>query len=312
MKAVMYHYVRSDDSRQPNYYYLDETNFRRQLDHFQKEYDFVDREEFLAAIQRESDEVPSGIVLTFDDGLSDHYDFVLPELRRRGLWGIFYVPTGPYTDGVALNVHRIHNLVGSVPGEQLLEEVRGVIDEHMIPHERQTEYKNDTYAEHDDMEATKQVKRILNYFVAARYQTAVIDRTVRRLNVSTIDCGSFYMTPEELKKLQADGMLVGGHTVTHPVLSKLDVKNQRREIADCFDCLEELNDGLPVRTFCYPYGEEYTFDDNTVSILSNLGCRWSFKIESTDISHADIRERPQALPRYDCNEFPHGDASGSV
>jgi hypothetical protein len=38
---------------------------------------------------------------------------------------------------------------------------------------------------------------------------------------------------------------------------------------------------------------------------SNL---FAFNVEPRDISAGDLSRRPQALPRYDCNQFPHGDA----
>ena len=40
-----------------------------------------------------------GVVLTFDDGRSDGYDYILPALRKRGMHGTFYVNSGTI-DGV--------------------------------------------------------------------------------------------------------------------------------------------------------------------------------------------------------------------
>ena len=36
----------------------------------------------------------NGVVLTFDDGRSDGYDYVLPALRKHGMHGTFYVNSG--------------------------------------------------------------------------------------------------------------------------------------------------------------------------------------------------------------------------
>ena len=79
MKAVMYHYVRPDASNPPWYYHLDIEDFRAQLDYFEDEYGFVDRDAFLAAARGRADP-PEGVILTFDDGLRDHYKWVFPEL----------------------------------------------------------------------------------------------------------------------------------------------------------------------------------------------------------------------------------------
>jgi hypothetical protein len=96
------------------------------------------------------------------------------------------------------------------------------------------------------------------------------------------------------------------------VFSKLDPLTQRREIATSFNDVESVVNGVDVQTFCYPHGGFHTFTDETVAILEDIGCEFCFNVESRDISQEDVDERPQALPRYDCNEFDHGDASGSL
>lgn len=312
MKAVMYHYVRGTTERPPDYYYLDVDDFRMQLDFFEENYGFVEYEEFLAALRGPLESPPSGIILTFDDGLRDHYEVVLPELRRRDLWGIFYVPTGPYTCGRLLDVHRIHILLGRISGERLFEMTSDVVEEYMIPHSRREAYREQTYNDHDDGQSTKQVKRILNYFISDEYQTEVLDRISQDADVDSVNVDDYYMSPSELYEMNESGMVLGGHTVTHPVLSKLGKDSQREEITECFDFLDEVIGGLRCRTFCFPYGKEYSFDENTIELLEEATCEWSFKVEPADIDWQDLKNRPQALPRYDCTDFPHGTASGEI
>ena len=63
---------------------------------------------------------PDGVLLTFDDGLRDHRDFVLPVLQERGLFGLFYVPSGPAITGRILDVHKVHLAVGRMGGRAVL------------------------------------------------------------------------------------------------------------------------------------------------------------------------------------------------
>lgn len=312
MKAVMYHYVRPETERPPDYYYLDVNDFRRQLDHFEDQYGFVSRDEFLACVRGDAETVPSGVVLTFDDGLRDHYEVVYPELQKRGLWGIFYVPTGPYRSGRLLDVHRTHVLLGGVRGSRLLSAIRDVIDESMIPHKQREEFRTESYRDHDDAEATKQVKRILNYYVDDSYQHSVLDRVCKLVDHDPIDPITYYVQPEEFREMDEDGMIIGAHTVNHPVLSKLDRREQSKEIVDSFAFLQENVGNLEERTFCYPYGKKYTYTDETISILEETNCEWTFAVEPRDIEREDIDCSIQTLPRYDCNAFPHGEASGSI
>jgi peptidoglycan/xylan/chitin deacetylase (PgdA/CDA1 family) len=105
MKTVMYHYVRPQIDTPPfGYFHLDIDSFRRQLDHFDEKYTVLGRQEFLATVDGDRTPRSDDILLTFDDGLIDHAEYVLPELRRRDLFGAFYVPAGPYLEGMVLHV----------------------------------------------------------------------------------------------------------------------------------------------------------------------------------------------------------------
>ena len=90
----MYHYVRPYNRSYPHFNSLDICTFKKQLDFFEKEYGFLTKSEYQYSIKNSSN--PKGVVLTFDDGFKDHVDYVLPELIKRGLWGIFYISTGVY------------------------------------------------------------------------------------------------------------------------------------------------------------------------------------------------------------------------
>jgi peptidoglycan/xylan/chitin deacetylase (PgdA/CDA1 family) len=116
----------------------------------------------------------------------------------------------------------------------------------------------------------------------------------------------FYVSPEELKEMETEGMLIGSHTVSHPVLSKLTKEEQKKEIDSSFETLSSFGLSLKTKTFCYPYGGFHSFTNETEQILEEEGCLFSFNVESRDIETEDLLGRRQALPRYDCNEFPFG------
>lgn len=84
-----------------------------------------------------------------------------------------------------------------------------------------------------------------------------------------------WMSWDDVRGLRAAGMEVGGHSITHPILSALDPQRQREEIAGSVHRLQaEL--GAPVDTFAYPVGSRASFDDRTVSVLADLGIRRAF------------------------------------
>src|SRR5579872_3957474 len=90
---VMYHYVRDlERSRFPTIKGLSVERFRRQLDHVQECFTPISIEMLRAALCGEQDLPPNPILLTFDDGYTDHFANVFPLLDARGIRGCFFPP----------------------------------------------------------------------------------------------------------------------------------------------------------------------------------------------------------------------------
>ncbi len=308
MKAIMYHYVREFNSKFPYFRYLDINNFEKQLDYFEQRYGFVSKEEWLEVIAKKKLGSTEGkIILTFDDAMSCHYDYVFQVLKKRGLWGVFYVPSQPYQNNKILDVHKIHLLCGAFEGRELIAILKDLIDESMIPDKKIKEFRELTYSGQTNYEGVSEFKRILNYFVSYRFREQLIDAVANEFDFE-FTVSEFYISLDELKEMHISGNLIGSHSVSHPVMSKLDEINQRVEINDSLIFLHD-NLNLDVKTYCHPYGGFHSFDKSTVEILTSCQVSFSFNVEPRDISNQDLVSSIQFLPRYDCNMFPFGEAS---
>lgn len=305
MIAVMYHYVRPFDSNLPYFKNLHLEDFKTQLDYFEKEYGFVSKKDFIASLKTK---VPvKGVILTFDDGLKCHHKFVLPELLKRNLWGIFYVSTKPYHVDKILDVHRIHLLLGMHSGETVYNALMPLISKEMLPDVVRKEFQELTYELQDNDNYTQSVKRILNYYISYEYREIIIDQLMNQLIPETIDSVSnFYINDNEISDLHQKGMIVGSHSESHSLMSKLSVEKQIQEIDTSFDYLKKVLNDLEYKSFCYPYGGFHSFTQDTEKILFDRDVLFSFNVEHREIEAQDLKDRPQALPRYDCNHFPHG------
>lgn len=307
MKIIMYHYVRPNDPDMPHFRHLPLEGFKRQLVHFAKQYGCCSKTDFLRAF--ETGVPATGVVLTFDDGFRDHYQHVLPCLLEEGLWGIFYIPTRPYHTNKLLDVHRVHVLLGMRGGRVIYDAVRDIVVDDMLSHAHIQEFRTLTYDNQNNDHCTNLVKRILNYYISDEYRERVIDELMHTFIPREQSLAAkFYMRPEEIREIQAAGMVVGSHTVNHPVMSKLSRDRQEQEIRESFDFLDHITGGLTLRTFCHPYGGFHSFTDETERLLQDNGCLFSVNVEPRDVDGCDLRNRAQALPRYDCNQFPFGSA----
>ena len=117
------------------------------------------------------------------------------------------------------------------------------------------------------------------------------------------------MNIKQLQELKEANMVIGSHSVNHFVMSKLSEDEQVYEIENSFNFIEKKLGSQQIKTFCYPYGGFHTFSKETEEILNNYGFDFSFNVENRDVIISDFKNRPQALPRYDCNLFPHGKAN---
>ena len=315
LRIVMYHYVRAYDPDFPKLRFLDVADFKKQLDYFQTIYNFPTREEVLTyastADPRQLCREKPNMLLTFDDGLLDHYVYVLPELKRRGLWGIFYVPSGPCDSGIILDVHKIHALTARFDSNVLLRRAEELISckQNAIYAEKRAEFEKHTYRRdfQTNDEATTKFKRLCNYFLRPEVRTQLLRQML--LECFMDECQlqqSWYMNSEQLKIMHEAGMWIGAHSVTHSVLGSLSVVEQRHEIASSFEFIERVIGEKYPRTFCYPYGGPVSHSIDTIKILTELNCLFTVDVNYRDCDSEIIAKHAQELPRWDCNKFFSG------
>jgi peptidoglycan/xylan/chitin deacetylase (PgdA/CDA1 family) len=308
MKSIMYHYVREFDSLYPNFRFLDIANFRRQLDFFERTYGFVDRTEWSTFTKKgELPNIKGKVLLTFDDAMKCHFDYVYPELVNRGLWAIFYIPLQPYLHNKILDVHRIHLLCGAFNGMELYNEAKKCVYYDMIQDSKREEFRNKTYLDQSNLKGVSELKRLLNYFIDYKYRDHILDNLSKHFGC-TFDPSDFYVNKNQLKQMYDGGMVIGSHTVTHPVMSKLSATDQIEEISTSFAGLNKFGI-ISEKTYCHPYGGFHTFDANTISALEREGVSYSFNVEPREIETVDFYHSRQFLPRFDCNLFEYGQAS---
>ena len=81
ISVVTYHYVREiKKSKYPNIKGLEFVEFKDQINYLVKNYEIISTEDL---INEDFDNRKKNIILTFDDGLTDHYKYVYPFLKKK-------------------------------------------------------------------------------------------------------------------------------------------------------------------------------------------------------------------------------------
>lgn len=99
------------------------------------------------------------------------------------------------------------------------------------------------------------------------------------------------VTWDQLREMQAAGMEIGAHTVTHPDLAIASPAEQQHQIDGSIRAIQETL-GQPVITFAYPSGKQ---TPQAVELLETAGISYSV---TTKDGLATDSDNQQLLPRY--------------
>jgi peptidoglycan/xylan/chitin deacetylase (PgdA/CDA1 family) len=176
------------------------------------------------------------VSITFDDGYADNHDVALPILQRRGLVATFYIATR-YLQGGAMFNDAIIEAMRDVEGDLDWNDLG--LGRHRI---------DSTATRRAAIEAVLQVTKYAEPTRRTELVAAVRERC-RQPNTPNL-----MMNESQVRALSDAGMEIGAHTVTHPILLRLDSNAAAREIAQSRADLEAIV-GDRVKTFAYPNGK---------------------------------------------------------
>ncbi len=304
---VMYHYVRDlERSRFPAIKGLSIKRFCQQLDYIQGHYTPIAVEDVLETLSSsQKDLPPNPILLTFDDGYSDHFTNVFPLLDARGIRGCFFPSAQAVLEHKVLDVNKIHFVLATVADAgALLDQVFSLLDEFRSEHELKTReaYLQAVMGEnrYDTREVTA-LKRLLQRELPESVRTEIVGRLFAK-NV-TADEPAFacelYMSLEQIACLRRHAMHIGSHGFAHAWLNDISPEAQAGEIDRSLDFLQKLGVGRDQWSMCYPCGG---FNDSLLQILRARQCRVGFTVEAR-IADLDVDDR-LTLPRLDTNDLP--------
>ncbi|HZM47261.1 MAG TPA: polysaccharide deacetylase family protein [Burkholderiales bacterium] len=176
------------------------------------------------------------VCITFDDGYADNHEVALPILKRHGVVATFFVSPGYSEGGSMFNDIVIEALRAAPAGAHDLADLG-------LGHLQ----LGDSASRRAGIDALiRQIKYRApaeRMALAAGIAAAVRSAVPRNL----------MMTPAQIRRMHDEGMEIGAHTVTHPILASIGEDEARAEIVDSRGRLEEIV-GAPVTLFAYPNG----------------------------------------------------------
>lgn len=206
---------------------------------------------------RRGDLPARALAITFDDGYADNHDTALPILQRHGLTATFYIATG-FLDG------------GRMWNDSVIEAIRRctqpILDMTPLGFDGLGELPLSTAGERRAA-IDALLARIKYRPVAERLQLVSLLERISGAEMPE----DLMMSSDQVRAMHNAGMQIGAHTVSHPILAKLDSDVALQEIAQSRLRLESLIDA-PVRMFAYPNGVPgKDFTAESVALVKKLG-----------------------------------------
>jgi len=314
LTTVVYHYVRDlAGSRYPDIKGLDLTLFSGQLDYLQRHYNPISASDLIAAIQADDlgalPERP--VLLTFDDGLSDHYRSVFPMLRERGMSGAFFAPAGPVRERRVLDVHKIHFILATVDDKvdlyqrliRLIDEASGEFDLQDIDHYRARWMKPTLHG--DPLEVVFIKKMLQRGLPPALRQRFIDDLFAACVSADEADfADELYASVDELREMHDGGMYIGGHGVSHRWLDSLEPEQLNEEMDGMVNFLDAVGTPTDQWMITYPHGG---WNEDVVAAAKDRHCTVGFTV-AVDIADLN-RHDALLLPRLDTNHLPKRDTN---
>lgn len=223
---------------------------------------------------------PRAVCITFDDGYRSLHNLALPVLREFDLPATVFIASGHIDKGNMWN-DRIIEAVQAMPHGMLDLEDLGL----------------GSYSLHNVAQrhaAIGMLTERCKYLPPAARHAAIerLSALAHRDHASEL-----MLTREMVLDLDRNGVTIGAHTVSHPILTSLDDDSARAEIADSKAELEAIL-GKPVRLFAYPNGKRSKdYDDRHVAMVHEAGFDAGFTTEVGAVTRTQDRfQMPRSRP----------------
>lgn len=295
LTAVMYHYVRDTAKTNfPGIKAISIEKFERQLDYFQKSYYIISGPDLRDFAQSKRSLPARACILTFDDGLKDHYLNVYPRLKERNIPGLFFPVARRPEDGLAM-IHLLQLLIAKI-GEV---EFRNLFLSELAEGEKEQfneacrefafEHPNDRFGE----SAFRVFRKAITYVPETAYP--ILRNLFGKLIRDDVPLSKeFYLQGEDIRDMISGGMYFGGHGSNHYRFSKISVENQEKEIKDSAQFLEKFLP--PPWPFSYPHGD---YTESSAKLFESGNFIASFTTEEKE-----IHDNVYAIGRVDAVSIP--------
>jgi peptidoglycan/xylan/chitin deacetylase (PgdA/CDA1 family) len=225
-------------------------DFAEQMQFVRERYRAISVEELIPVVRGRGTLAPRSVLITFDDAYRDFQTHAWPVLKGLGLPVVVFVPTAfPGEPERRFWWDRLYHALVHTGRRDRLETPLGPLPLWTVRQRREAFRRLRAHAKqrpHEEAEAC----------VAAACRS-----------LAAPDPPPAALSWDQLRELVREGVTLGSHTRTHPLLTRIPPAEVRAEVTECLaDLRREIGSTLPI--LAYPSG---AFDDDVVRIVAEQG-----------------------------------------
>lgn len=257
LRILTYHRVDEPDAH-PDLYprvTVSPRAFEAQMCYLAEKYRVISVPELLFLSHRGDDLPPNTVMITFDDAYCDFAGQAWPILKRYNLPVTLFVPT-------------------AFPGHP----ERSFWWDKLYHALRTTEHRKDLDTNAGrvslatETDRNQALTRLRDYVKSLPHEEAIawVDDFCQKLAVPAPE--HYILNWDSLRQLAREGVTLGAHTRTHPLMNRVSLERAREEVVGSMRDLErEIGSALPI--FAYPSGG---FNAEVVRLLQQEGIKLAF------------------------------------
>lgn len=257
-------------------------DFDRQMDYIARWFNVVSTRQVADWLRGGKALPPYAALITFDDGYLDNYVNAYPILRKYNFPAIIFLTTNLiesdlpfYWDLIAYCFHHTkQNQIQFPDGTR---------------REWQSRAEGEKVSE-DLIASLKTLKEDEKRAWVARLKDAL------EVDIPTGFFRNLMVSWDQVREMHQNGIEFGGHTMNHPILTRIPLERAREEIVSSKARVEkEL--GEETVAFAYTNGMENDFNDDIQRVTKEAGCDLSFTLLNGPSPLAEVKRKPFAIRR---------------
>jgi peptidoglycan/xylan/chitin deacetylase (PgdA/CDA1 family) len=231
--------------------------FAEQLEYLTKRYNVVPLSRLAESIGSREQPPPRLAAITIDDGYRDAYEIAYPLLRRFGAPATLFVSSDFIDRRAWIWTDKARFLTRRAVSQRLMIKIGG------------QELRLDLDNPSSRRAAAERVNATLKR-LPEEIKEEAIERLARALGLALPPKAPDEFGPvawAEAREMQANGIEIGSHTLTHPILTRVGDERLRLELQESRSRLEEVL-RRRIEQFCYPNGD---YDERVRSEVARAG-----------------------------------------